>query len=120
MSRDRPLEYIEEYTGDMWNETEGFSIKDKFKIAIYRRFLVLPRKQNAEKFVKNEHDRKVSTMESQPVETEISALGNQTVDNEEIKMVFHKQAKTDMYKEFMTKKVSIAEELKPESPHRIG
>jgi len=109
MSRDRPLEYIEEYTGDMWNETEGFSIKDKFKIAIYRRFLVLPRKQNAEKFVKNEHDRKVSTMESQPVETEISALGNQTV-----------VAKKDMYKEFMTKKVSIAEELKPESSHRIG
>jgi hypothetical protein len=47
MSFDRPLEYIEEYSEDVWYENEFLSKKDKNKIAIYKRFLKIMKKEAA-------------------------------------------------------------------------
>jgi hypothetical protein len=45
MSQERPIEYIEHYQGDLWFQNETFSLKDKMKIAFYKRFLHLQERQ---------------------------------------------------------------------------
>ena len=49
MSYDRPVECIEEYTGEKWYEHESMSVKDKLKLALYRRFLRYLKKDKLKK-----------------------------------------------------------------------